>query len=450
MIINDAVSRQRITGFHRGLTYEQDILSKSTPADGDLFTSAKPDPRQREMDGLKMRVQPRADHISGSADRASEAEPEKEWTILHYGGADNNLGQYWIDNVNEMEAVGSRENLNIVSQLDLKGIGCRRYLIRKDDDLQNMTSPVLQDLGQVNMADPQSLTDFIKYGIKNYPAKNYMLIIACHGAAWQGLQLEDSAYGADMSVPTIRRSIENAEKDAGRKLNVLAFDACLMGSAEAAYEFKNVADFMVASEQVEAFKSWPYTSILKKAFEDKSTVTPKELATIIVDESSTVKQDMLTMGLIDLSKMENVKEAANSLAEKIISTKTSMQTLKSIVKKTQKFFMPMKDIYHFARQIAESSSINDKALKGAAEALCRSITEAVVKEEHSTEVPPRDLITDSDILALSDQKLHALYELKDAHGLNAEMNPHYASYGKLQFAEDTEWVKAMKRIDQAA
>jgi len=385
-----------------------------------------------------------------SVSRSDNPETEKEWTILHYAGADNNLGQYWLDNLNEMEAVGSRENLNIVSQLDLKDIGCKRYLIKKDDDIQNFTSPAVEDLGRVNMADPEVLTEFIKYGMKKYPAKHYMLIIACHGGAWKGLQLEDSFAGGDMSVPSIRRSIENAEMATNRHLDLLAFDACLMGSAEAAYELRNVADYMVASEQVEAFKSWPYTPILKKAFEETDKITPDKLGTIVVDESSKVKQDMLTMGLIDLSRMENVKDAANALAEEIITTKTSMSVLKNIARKTQQFYLPVKDMYHFAQQIAENPSVKDTALIEAAENLCRSIREAVLTEEHSTSVPPRELITDSDLLALSEAKLKAVYELNGANGLNTELNPHYTSYGSLQFAEDTEWVKAMRRIDQAA
>lgn len=405
---------------------------------------------QAALSKIRLLKQKETSQAACNVRESENQEPEKEWTILHYAGADNNLGQYWLDNLNEMEAVGSRENLNIVSQLDMKDIGCKRYHIKKDDDIQNFTSPPLEDLGQMNMADPEVLTEFIKYGMKKYPAKHYMLIIACHGAAWKGLQLEDSFTGGDMSVPAIRKSIENAEKAANRQLDLLGFDACLMGSAEAAYELRNVADYMVASEQVEAFKSWPYTSILKKAFEETDKVTPEKLGSIIVDESSKVKQDMITMGLIDLSGMENVKDAANALADEILSTKTSMSVLKKIARNTQQFYLPMKDMYHFAQQITESPSVKDKALIEAAENLCKSVKEAVLAEEHSTSVPPRELITDSDLLALSEAKLKAVYELNGAHGLNTELNPHYTSYGNLQFAQDTEWVKAMKRIDQAA
>lgn len=373
--------------------------------------------------------------------------PEKEWTILHYAGADSNQAKYWLDNINEIEAAGSMDNLNIVAQLDLKGAGCKRYYIKKDSDPDKITSPVLENLGDVNMADPKALTEFIKFGIKKYPAKHYMLIIATHGIAWKGIMPEETLL---MSVPDLRRSIENAELDTNRRLNILAFDACLMGSTESAYEFRNVADFMVASEQVEAFASWPYTTILHKAFEEKNAVTPEELGSIIVNESSGVKQDMPTMGLINLSGMENVKDAADAFAKQILETDTSMKELKKIAEKTQRFFFPVKDLYHFAQQIAKSNAVKDKKLIEAAENLCKSIKQAVLKEEKSTSVPPRDLITDPDILALNEEELHALYELDNAHGLNAELNPQSRSYNNLQFAKNTQWVNAMNRINRAA
>lgn len=386
--------------------------------------------------------------VSQKASGEVSAEPEKEWTILHYGAADNNLEKYWIANLKEMEAVGSGDNLNIVSQLDLRSIGCKRYYISKDTNSQSdtLTSPVIQNLGEVNMADPSVLSDFIAYGMKKYPAKHYMLIMASHGIAWEGLQLEESFFGGTLSVPGLRRSIENAEKDAGRKLDLLACDACLMGSAEAAYELKDTAHYMVASEQVEAFNSWPYKLILQKAFEEKKNVTPEELGSLVISESAGVPQDMPTMGLIDLSKMEEVKNAAKALAEQILVTKTSISELKAIARNTQKFYLPVKDMYHFAQQIAASPSIDDKKLVDAAKSLLSSIESAVVNEEHSTSVPPRELITDPDILAMSDRELKALYELRDAHGLNVELNPRYSNYDELQFAKDTQWASAMHRI----
>ena len=85
----------------------------------------------------------------------------------------------WFD-VNEMELVGSTDQMNIVVQIDrydgaFTGDGdwmdTRRYLIAKDNDLSQITSPVIQSLGEADTGDPQTLIDFVTWSVQNYPAQ---------------------------------------------------------------------------------------------------------------------------------------------------------------------------------------------------------------------------------------------------------------------------------------
>ncbi|MBD3217047.1 MAG: hypothetical protein GF310_02135, partial [candidate division Zixibacteria bacterium] len=48
----------------------------------------------------------------------SQLHAEKEWTIMIYMGADNNLESAAIDDINEMEWIGSTINSNVVVQID--------------------------------------------------------------------------------------------------------------------------------------------------------------------------------------------------------------------------------------------------------------------------------------------------------------------------------------------
>jgi len=389
--------------------------------------------------------------ISGSAGRPAEgdvsAEPIiKDWTILHYGAGDNDLGKYTLGNLNEMEEVGSGDNVNIVAQFDFKGSGCTRYYITRDDNPVLMTSPVIEKLGKVNMADPEQLSQFIAFGMKKYPARHYMLILDSHGNAWKGLSLEESSNGR-MTLPVLRRSIEKAEQESGARLDILAFDACLMASTETAYEMRNTASYMIASEQISGYKAWPYDDILREAFEKGGDVSPLEFARIAVEKSSCVKEDMITMSAVDLNRMRDVADASQALADRILKTDEPMVNIREISDLTQQFFIPVQDHCHFAEQIARSDKINDPLLKSAASDLVRALEAAVVAEEHATEVPSPDLITDSDILDLSDAGKKDLYELKGACGLNIEMRPNSGlAYDDLQFAQDTVWKHAMERI----
>ena len=117
------------------------------------------------------------------------------WTILMYFDADNNLESALIKDFNEMEAVGTTEHVTMVAQMDrIAGYdtsndnwtGTRRYLITKDPEGLNGTidSELLEDLGEKNMGDEQTLREFIDWGMATYPADHYFLILSNHGAGW--------------------------------------------------------------------------------------------------------------------------------------------------------------------------------------------------------------------------------------------------------------------------
>ena len=94
-----------------------------------------------------------------------------EWTMIVYSAADDEVLEetMWFD-VNEMELVGSTPQLNIVVQIDRYAAGfsgdgditdTRRYLVSQDNDLSTIASPVIENLGEVDMSDPQTLVDFV-------------------------------------------------------------------------------------------------------------------------------------------------------------------------------------------------------------------------------------------------------------------------------------------------
>jgi hypothetical protein len=153
------------------------------------------------------------------------------------------------------------------------------------------------------------------------------------------------------------------------------------------------------------------------------------------------------MSAIDLSRMCDVANASQALADRILKTDEPMANIREIGDSTQQFFIPVQDHCHFAEQIAGSDKINDSLLKSAASDLVKALETAVVAEEHATEVPEPELITDSDIIALSESEKKDLYQLKGARGLNIEMRPNSGlAYDDLQFAQDTVWKLAMERV----
>lgn len=367
----------------------------------------------------------------GNQQQQPEQTVPKKWTIMHYTAADNNLTSFMVADVNEMESVGSTANMNIIAQVDQGGSNCKRYFITKDNDMSRINSPVLKDLGSTNMADPQVMADFLKETMEKYPAEHYAFIISDHGYAWKGA-VEDVSHHGWMTMPMIREGIEKGLEGTGKKLDVVGFDACLMATSEVAYELKDVANYLVASEQTEGGAGWPYTPLLTKknletfdrALRMKLDIPPDEFAKKIVDTAQAAQGDLPTMSAMDLNKMDGLAKATNSFSQAIIDTSTPNRVLQDIARKTQSFY-GFKDQYHFAQQVVESKQVTDMNLKETAKELMNSIKDAVIREQHSSRYP-------------------------NAHGLTAEIPTSGTvgkGYGDLKYAQDTLWDEAMNKMN---
>ncbi len=84
----------------------------------------------------------------------ANSQPEKEWTLLVYLNGNNSLDSFGAQNLSQMEKVGSTDKLNIVVQwASLASKKAERLYIEKGNDPSKITSPVIQDLGAVDMGN---------------------------------------------------------------------------------------------------------------------------------------------------------------------------------------------------------------------------------------------------------------------------------------------------------
>lgn len=215
----------------------------------------------------------------------------KEWTVLIYVSARNDLCLDAIKDVNEMEAAGSTDRVNVVAELGriacepffnpFTGVteplppqadwtGSRRFLIRKDSDALTITSPVLQHFPDADMGDWKHLAEFITWGKASFPAKNYLLVVGGHGAGWRGVKPTankgisyDEPSKNHISPSELARAIK-----AGGGVNVYASDACLMQTFEVVYELRDSAEYVVGSQESTPAGGYNYAAFLRALAED--------------------------------------------------------------------------------------------------------------------------------------------------------------------------------------
>ena len=260
-----------------------------------------------------------------------------QWTYMVYMGADNNLSDAGLVDLNEMEMVGSSDYVAIAVQAefstqytqDMSSSNTRRIFVQKDN-LPNSATLTGTDIGNVNMATPAALTDFINWAKTNFPAQHYALVIWDHGAGWKAKKffspargaVQDETSGSFMSLPDLAKGVA----DSGVHFDIINFDACLMGMYEVAYEFKGLTDYMVFSEETEPGEGDPYDTILA-ALDANSSMSASALASTIVSKYdafyATNNRGGTTKSAVDMSKLDALDAKILALGAALTNDATS-------------------------------------------------------------------------------------------------------------------------------
>ena len=328
-----------------------------------------------------------------------------DWTFIVYLDGDNDLEQFALADMNELEQVGSTDRVNLVVQLDRASgqdtgdgdwTGARRYLAQQDNDQNAISSPVVQDLGDVNMGDPQSLTDFATWAMQNYPARRYALVVWDHGGGWPIVAIDEDSGNDGVTLPELNQSLAAiTAANGGSKLDIVGFDACLMGMYEVGVEVAPYADELVASEETIPADGWDYAAIAG-SLADNPDQDAGQLSSVITSSYLTYyetvnKDQTVTLSAIDLTRIDelsgSIDRFSNALAQasrtdagwRAISQ--AKENAESYGKKEWGYV----DLGDFADIIASVS--DDSGVQGAARNLTGTIGSVMLYSVHGDQHP---------------------------------------------------------------
>ncbi|MCP4358178.1 MAG: hypothetical protein GY796_09215, partial [Chloroflexi bacterium] len=219
---------------------------------------------------------------SGSAAGLAPQAAEAEWLIMMYQVADDEtLEQAILGDFNEAEFIGSSDDVHVVAQVDRFTGGfdgmddwtsTKRFYLTPDDDFETINSQEVDDIGEVNMADAETLVDFIVWAAENYPARKHVLIMSDHGMGWPGgfadpdpgiLGADDiplaAGFGDSIWLMELDDALGRARTQADiDQFELIGFDVCLMGTIEVFSAMAPHARYSVASEEEEPGVGWAY------------------------------------------------------------------------------------------------------------------------------------------------------------------------------------------------
>ncbi|MDX2076337.1 MAG: clostripain-related cysteine peptidase [bacterium] len=274
--------------------------------------------------------------LSDAGYPTQDPKPSADWTILVYYGGDNNLEGSLIHDLKEFElAGGESDNVRIVAFLDRSPdhsdesgnwATAKIYEVTEnlDANKQTINSQELADLGEVDSGDGLTLAQFLTWGIRHYPAQNYVIAFGSHGAGWAGVITDDTDKSI-ITLPEIDQAFKTVQTEISQPFALVINDACLMSSVEYLSVLSQYALEAYASSEIvvdPALNMTDFTTNLKNTTPDMILIG-EELINYYIDIDAMLRQGgegvYMTNAITNLTTMPSLQEALDNFANLILT-----------------------------------------------------------------------------------------------------------------------------------
>lgn len=239
-------------------------------------------------------------------------------TIL-YLEANNDLRQEARKAINDLEQGSSKSNnttsliLAYVKDNDRYG-----YLLKisPDNNTLKISSDTLKAFDASDPSGAAQISNVLTYIRNSYQANYYNLILWSHGTAWApaaqfSSQPKTRSFGEDRGNQIDILDLKDALP---MHFNYIIFDACSMASVEVLFEFRNKANYIIASPTDVLSDGFPYQNILPH-INSGSKEDVKKIASAYFNyyNVQTGLHRSATISVIDLSRLESLSKYISSL-----------------------------------------------------------------------------------------------------------------------------------------
>lgn len=309
----------------------------------------------------------------------------KAWTYLVYLDGDNNLDSWGDYSLNLMKnGLSDDANVNVIVLDDHYGSGAHLLQVTSS----GITT--ISDYGEPDLADPAVLQNFLSWGVQNYPADHYAVVLWDHGGGWKDV-IFDATSNDRMLISDLSNAMRTVTTSLHHKFDVTIFDACLMSMAEVADQLRPVTNYLVASEQSVPDEGFPYDTMLQQLSAQPSMDSWAYSKQIADDYYNffinTHGKSVLSVSAIDESKLPGLVSAVDNLSVSLIANlatyhgqvESARSNAQHQIEGINGTFWYV-DLHNFADQIA--LRVNDATIDGQATAVSATI-ESSLYERHS-------------------------------------------------------------------
>ena len=266
------------------------------------------------------------------------------WTIfLYLCGTDLERRFYSAsDDLLELCAADSSENVRFVIQTgaseewlydEISPDKCQRWII------ENGNIKLVDSKSRANMGEPDTLADFLSWGVKNYPAEKMGVTLWDHGSGCiRGACFDELSDDDSITLAEMDDAFASVYKEMTDQFEFIGFDCCLMSTAETANIMASYARYFYGSEETEPICGWDYIELADFLAENPSAdgrALGKAGAESYYEHCAESKQEKdATFTILSLENYDDLVIAFNDYAKELY--KVSDNDLSGIVRGIKK------------------------------------------------------------------------------------------------------------------
>ena len=359
--------------------------------------------------------------LTGTALAAPPA-PKDKWTVMVYISGDNNLEDYVVlDIENELAPTGSTADVNVVALAD-RGPGYdTSYGDWQTTKLfyvtQGMTAApesAVDDWGERNMGDPQTLIDFVTWSREYYPAEHYVLYFWGHGWNWHpGYVMADDTDGDTLDYEELKAALP----DLGF-IDVVGYDGCNMASIEIFDLWHGYASAVTGSQEYVNWEGIQYDLVIAQLAANPNMIADE----VAIATSVSANADKTWSAVAVDRRFDALITAVDQWSVALTNgLPANRKKYDRAFGATQTFWQaPMdKDLYDMAYEV--NRLVSDPNIKAKSQAVMNAVNGVVLHSYHTN--------------AYTDAYGITIYHISKA----TEKDSNYTYYRTLDFALQTGW-----------